>query len=58
MSPKEKTVFVRSSECTHVLSDEGLVLEGGAVTEIPEKHLTRALTFPGVTQFNPDKTTE
>ncbi len=58
MSPKEKTVFVRSSECTHVLSDEGLVLVAGEVTEIPEKHLSRALALQGVTQFNPDKTTE
>jgi len=58
MSPKEKTVFVRSSECTHVLPDEGLVLEGGAVTEIPEKHLSRVLALQGVTQFNPEKTTE
>lgn len=58
MSPKEKTVLVLSSDCTHVLSEEGLVLEAGVATVIPEKHLNRALGLPGVTQLNPETPTE
>jgi len=55
MSPTPKTVFVLSSECTHVLPDEGLVLDGGAVTEIPAIHLGRVLQLAGVAETHPVK---
>lgn len=53
--------LVHSADCTHILPDEGLVLEGGKDTPIPTKHLARALALPGVTEVtphNPDPTTE
>lgn len=49
----QKTVLVRSSACTHVLPDEGLVLEGGRETEIPTRHLARVLQLDGVSAVLP-----
>lgn len=46
-------VFVFSADCTHHLPDEGLVLEGGAVNQIPAEHLNRCLELPGVRQVFP-----
>jgi len=53
-----ETVFVLSEACTHILSDEDLVLEGGMVTEIPVQHLDRVLALPGVVQAFLDPTPE
>jgi hypothetical protein len=61
MSPKNipaATVRVLSQDCTHILSDQGLVLEGGAVTEIPAQHLARVLALPGVVQVDFEPTPE
>lgn len=44
---------VFSAACTHVLHDEGLVIEGGKVTHVPHSHLARVLELQGVSRVLP-----
>ena len=51
--PTPEQVPVLSADCTHVLHDEGLELEGGKVTLVPLHHLARVLELKGVSRVLP-----